>query len=165
MQNEEVYCTKLVKSGLFDQAECNTLLRSASEWSIISITCRFSCNLVQFWERAIRRKILNSAIDQWKRLISLRYVIKGYNDPSTEMKSSTHMWHVALPHLLDHSLHGVQRVVAVPGQVEAQPPVRGHHWQPDSLQIYLVSSFSFFMRLLIRLAFLHFRCFLSRFAQ
>ena len=48
----------------FDQSECNTLLRSAPEYCIPFITCRVSCNLVQFWERAMRRKILNSTIDQ-----------------------------------------------------------------------------------------------------
>ena len=42
----------------------------------ITCTCRFPCIFVQFWERAIRRKIFNSAIDKWKRLISLRCVIK-----------------------------------------------------------------------------------------
>ena len=62
----------------FDQAECNTLLRSVPECCIPFITCRFSCDLVQFLDRAIRQKILNSALDQWKRLISLRYVIKDY---------------------------------------------------------------------------------------
>ena len=35
----------------FDQAEYNTLLRSAPECCIPFITCRFLCILVQFWER------------------------------------------------------------------------------------------------------------------
>ena len=50
LQNEEVYCTKLVKPGervrrvsspRFGQAECNKLLRSAPEYCIPFITCHF----------------------------------------------------------------------------------------------------------------------------
>ena len=45
--------------------------------------------MVKFWERAIRRKVLNSAIDQSKRLISLRYVINTFTSILYEIATKT----------------------------------------------------------------------------
>ena len=89
VKNDAVYCTKLVKpcEQTWRVSSPDLTKLSAIHCFVLHLSVLFLLLHAGFYAISVQfsrscnttKKILNSAIDQWKRLISLRYVINTLN--------------------------------------------------------------------------------------